>query len=112
MKKRIIAVTCIAALCSAPVLAILGVGDIVYDPTNFEEAVKQLLQMEQQYVQLSGYSPSDLRLDWREFFRTELMSPRPDVFGGRGIDDPHIHPQSFPIAALSAPGNDVVIFTF
>jgi hypothetical protein len=52
VKKRILAVTCIAALCSAPVLAILGVGDIVYDPTNFEEALKQLLQMEQQYVQL------------------------------------------------------------
>ncbi len=36
----------------APALAIFGVGDIVYDPTNFEEAVKQLLQMEQQYAQL------------------------------------------------------------
>ena len=52
MKRKIIAVTCIAALCSAPALAIFGLGDIVFDPTNFEEAVKQLLQMEQQYVQL------------------------------------------------------------
>ena len=39
------------------------------------------------------------------------MSPRPDELGGCGIDDPHIHPQSIPVAALSAPGNDVVIFT-
>src|SRR5713226_9487506 len=52
MKRKIIAVTFIAALCSAPALAIFGLGDIVFDPTNFEEAVRQLLQMEQQYVQL------------------------------------------------------------
>ena len=68
-------------------------------------------RLEQQYMKLSGYPPSDPRLDRCEFFRTELMSPRPDELGGRGIDDPHIHPQSFPITALSAPGNDIVIFT-
>src|SRR5438445_9856882 len=32
--------------------AIFGLGDIVFDPSNFEEAVQQLLQMEQQYAQL------------------------------------------------------------
>jgi hypothetical protein len=52
VKKKIIAVTCVAALCSGPAFGIFGVGDIVYDPTNFEEAVQQLLQMEQQYTQL------------------------------------------------------------
>ena len=38
------------------------------------------------------------------------MAPRPDELGGRGIDDPHIHSHSVPIGALSAAGNDVVIF--
>src|SRR5260370_28426853 len=52
MKKRIAVLAVIATACVAPALAIFGVGDIVYDPTNFEEAVKQLLQMEQQYAQL------------------------------------------------------------
>ncbi len=32
--------------------AFLGFGDIVFDPSNFEEAVQQLLQMEMQYEQL------------------------------------------------------------
>ena len=32
--------------------AIFGFGDIVFDPSNYVEAVQQLLQMEQQYVQL------------------------------------------------------------
>jgi conjugal transfer/entry exclusion protein len=35
-----------------PAFAILGVGDVVYDPANFEEAVAQLAQMAQQYEQL------------------------------------------------------------
>src|SRR5260370_17551741 len=52
MKKRIAVLAVIATACVAPALAIFGVGDIVYDPTNFEEAVQQLLEMEQQYVQL------------------------------------------------------------
>ena len=42
----------IGACVAAPAFAILGLGDIVFDPSNFEEAVQQLLQMEQQYVQL------------------------------------------------------------
>jgi hypothetical protein len=32
--------------------AILGIGDVVYDPTNYAEAVRQLVQLEQQYQQL------------------------------------------------------------
>lgn len=45
---------CIAlvAALAAPALAILGIGDIVFDPTNYGEAVQQLLQMQQQYAQL------------------------------------------------------------
>jgi hypothetical protein len=54
-RKRIAKGVLIALLGTAlarPVMAILGLGDIVYDPTNFEEAVRQLLQLEQQYAQL------------------------------------------------------------
>ena len=50
MRRRVLAI----ALCSlgwtAPAFAIFGL--IVYDPTNFAEAVQQLLQLEQQYAQL------------------------------------------------------------
>src|SRR5260370_38987324 len=52
MKKRIAVLAVIAAACAAPALAIFGLGDIVFDPTNFEEAVQQLLEMQQQYAQL------------------------------------------------------------
>jgi type IV secretion system protein TrbJ len=51
--KRKIAFAALALFCSAgPALAIFGLGDIVFDPTNFEEAIRQLLQLEQQYSQL------------------------------------------------------------
>jgi hypothetical protein len=36
----------------SPALALFGIGDIVFDPSNFEEAVQQLLEMQQQYAQL------------------------------------------------------------
>jgi type IV secretion system protein TrbJ len=55
MKKnlfRTLLVCLVTLSLSWPVLAILGIGDIVYDPSNFEESVQQLLEMEQQYVQL------------------------------------------------------------
>jgi hypothetical protein len=32
-----------------PAFAIFGVGDVVFDPSNFEEAAQQLVQLEQQY---------------------------------------------------------------
>ena len=37
---------------AGPALAILGLGDIVFDPTSYGELIKQLLQMQQQYSQL------------------------------------------------------------
>jgi hypothetical protein len=52
MKKKSILAGCAALACVAPALAIFGLGDIVFDPTNFEEAVQQLVQLEQQYAQL------------------------------------------------------------
>ncbi len=52
MKKKLALVVYLFAVLTAPAFAIFGLGDIVFDPTNFEEAVQQLLQMEQQYAQL------------------------------------------------------------
>ena len=37
---------------TVPAKAILGIGDIVFDPTNYAEAIQQLIQLEQQYTQL------------------------------------------------------------
>lgn len=42
----------IAASLAAPALAILGFGDIVFDPSNYAQAVQQLLEMQRQYQQL------------------------------------------------------------
>lgn len=52
MKRKIAFAALALGCCAAPALAIFGLGDIVFDPTNFEEAVQQLLQLEQQYAQL------------------------------------------------------------
>jgi hypothetical protein len=41
-----------AASLSVPASAFLGIGDIVFDPSVYEQAVRQLIQMEQQYAQL------------------------------------------------------------
>lgn len=45
-------VVCLAVLIASPALAIFGLGDIVFDPTNWAESIQQLAQMEQQYEQL------------------------------------------------------------
>ena len=37
---------------SVPALAILGIGDVVFDPTNFQQAIQRLIQLQQQYAQL------------------------------------------------------------
>src|SRR4051812_13815248 len=52
MRKKLAVLAVVGATCAAPALALFGLGDLVFDPTNFEEAVRQLLQMEQQYAQL------------------------------------------------------------
>jgi type IV secretion system protein TrbJ len=45
-------VTLLATALTVPAMAILGIGDIVFDPTNYQEAIQQLVQLEQQYAQL------------------------------------------------------------
>jgi type IV secretion system protein TrbJ len=52
MKRKLTLGVCLLALCAGPALAILGLGDIVYDPTSFAELVKQFVQMQQEYAQL------------------------------------------------------------
>jgi len=52
MKKKLVVLALILGVVAAPVLAFLGVGDIVYDPSNFAEAVQHLAQLERQYGQL------------------------------------------------------------
>lgn len=50
--RKLVVCSLVGAGLSAPALAILGVGDIVFDPTNYGEALRQLVQLEQQYEQL------------------------------------------------------------
>jgi hypothetical protein len=52
MKRKLTLGVCLLVVCSGPALAILGLGDIVYDPTSFAELVKQYVQMQQEYAQL------------------------------------------------------------
>src|ERR1700681_3632416 len=42
----------LAISITVPAMAILGIGDIVFDPTNYAEAVQHLIQLQQQYAQL------------------------------------------------------------
>jgi type IV secretion system protein TrbJ len=52
MKRKLILGVCSLAALAGPAFAILGIGDIVFDPSNYEEAIQQLVQLEQQYTQL------------------------------------------------------------
>jgi type IV secretion system protein TrbJ len=52
MKRKLTLGVCLLIAGAAPALAILGLGDIVYDPTSFAELVKQFVQLQQQYAQL------------------------------------------------------------
>jgi hypothetical protein len=50
--KWILVVCALGALLTRSAYAILGVGDIVYDPTNYAQALQRFAQLEQQYLQL------------------------------------------------------------
>ncbi|HEX2453133.1 MAG TPA: hypothetical protein VHI99_05500 [Vicinamibacterales bacterium] len=51
--SRRVALALILALSVATrTYALFGLGDIVFDPSNYEQAIQQLLQMERQYQQL------------------------------------------------------------
>jgi hypothetical protein len=50
--KRALLLLIFLVLVSFPAFAILGLGDIVFDPSNYQQAISQLLQLEQEYQQL------------------------------------------------------------
>jgi type IV secretion system protein TrbJ len=52
MRRRIVVFALSLVAFAVPAFAIFGLGDIVFDPSNFEEAVQQLFRLEQQYAQL------------------------------------------------------------
>lgn len=52
MNKKIAASLLVIILAIVPAFAFLGIGDVVFDPTNYGEAVKELVQLQQQYEQL------------------------------------------------------------
>src|SRR2546423_15546270 len=52
MNRKRVFVLIAGIMTAVPALAILGVGDIVFDPQNFEEALQQLAQLQRQYTQL------------------------------------------------------------
>ena len=49
---RLFVIALVYASLMRPAFAFLGFGDIVFDPSNYGQAVQQLLQLEQQYAQL------------------------------------------------------------
>lgn len=54
MKKRIVVISACLGLTATPLLAILGFGDIVFDPTSYGELVSELTQLEKEYTQLAA----------------------------------------------------------
>jgi hypothetical protein len=51
-KRTLVVCALLGVSLAGPAFAIFGLGDIVFDPSVFEEAVQQLLQMQLQYGQL------------------------------------------------------------
>jgi hypothetical protein len=45
-------VAVVALVLASPARAILGLGDVVFDPQNYVQAVRSFIQLEQQYAQL------------------------------------------------------------
>ena len=50
--KAIAVLAGITLIFASPARAILGLGDVVFDPTNYVQAIKTFIQLEQQYEQL------------------------------------------------------------
>lgn len=50
--RKAFVILAIVAAAAVPSWAILGLGDVVFDPSNYAEAVQHLAQLQQQYMQL------------------------------------------------------------
>jgi hypothetical protein len=52
MNRKRVLIFMTALLAAAPALAILGIGDIVFDPQALEQALKEFAQLQKEYEQL------------------------------------------------------------
>jgi hypothetical protein len=52
MLRKLTLVVCALAVLAVPAIAFLGVGDVVYDPSNYALALQRLIRLEQQYTQM------------------------------------------------------------
>jgi len=50
--KAIATLAVVTLLFASPARAIFGLGDVVFDPTNYAQAIKSFIQLQQQYAQL------------------------------------------------------------
>ena len=50
--KAIALLAVVTLLFASPARAIFGLGDVVFDPTNYAQAIKSFIQLQQQYAQL------------------------------------------------------------
>jgi len=99
--RKIAIVIVITAIIAPAALAILGLGDIVFDPTNFGKLVEQLAQMQQQYTQLvqtyqvvtAQYNqmivmakmiPANLRVHYRSLITPWRNSAATNTYGTTG----------------------------
>lgn len=49
---KLVVCSALAAVASGPVFAFLGIGDIVFDPSNYAQALERLAELKSQYSQL------------------------------------------------------------
>src|SRR6266852_6350993 len=50
--KAIATLAVVTLLFASPARAIFGLGDVVFDPTNYAQAIRNFIQLQQQYAQL------------------------------------------------------------
>jgi hypothetical protein len=72
--SAVIVATLFAVSLSRPASAFLGFGDIVFDPSNYEQAVQQLIQLERQLTQLVR-SHEMLRSQYEQMLRNAQRVP-------------------------------------
>ena len=52
MKRTLFVCALVCASLTVPAVAFLGIGDVVYDPSNYAQALERLAQLQRQYAQL------------------------------------------------------------
>ena len=99
--RKIAVVALVAAMIAPAAFAVLGLGDIVFDPSNFGKLVEQLAQMERQYMALvetyqmvtAQYNqmiwmakmvPANLRAHYRAMITPWRNSSATDTYGTTG----------------------------